>query len=55
MWSCGVLLYGLLTGKSAFQRGADSQLASRQRLQALFKVRPLERAMSLPVLVLLLR
>lgn len=38
VWSCGVLLYGLLTGKSAFQRTSDNQLGLVEQLQTLFQV-----------------
>lgn len=38
VWSCGVLLYMLLTGSSPFQRQEDSLLERKQRMQALFEV-----------------
>lgn len=39
VWSCGVLLFILLTGRSPFQRPKDATLLTRmQRIQALLRV-----------------
>lgn len=39
VWSCGVLLYKLLTGSFPFSRAEDAKLPRKERFQALVQVR----------------